>query len=113
MIYCDYTILGQIVAFRSPPENIDDAIKNDKKLVTIYTPMYDNTTGQFSGAKESVGYIMLRNEAEETFLSYGYSSEHSGIMFCYLKQPMPNIFRGTSFNSHKLQTFLENKAKKS
>ena len=29
MIYCNYAILGQIVVFRSPPENIDDAIKND------------------------------------------------------------------------------------
>ena len=114
MIYYDYAILGQIVAFRaSLPENIDEAIKNDKKLVKIFTPMYDNTTGQFLGVKESVGYIMLRNEAEETFLSYGFSSEHSGIMFCYSKQPMPNIFCCTSFNSHKLQTFLENKVKKS
>ena len=113
MIYCDYSILGQIVAFRSPPENIDEAIKNDKKLVKIFTPMYDNATGQFLGVKESVGYIMLRTEAEETFLTYGLSSEHSGILFCYSKQPMPNIFRCTSFNSHKLQTFLENKAKKS
>ena len=113
MIYCDYAIFGQIVAFRSPPENIDETIKNDKKLVKIFTPIYDNTTGQFLGVKESVGYIMLRNEAEETFSSYGFSSEHSGIMFCYSKQPMPNIFCDTSFNSHKLQTFLENKAKKS
>ena len=40
MIYCDYAILGQIVVFRSPPENIDDAIKNDKKLVKIYIYTY-------------------------------------------------------------------------
>ena len=112
MIYCDYAILGQTVAFRSPPENIDEAVKNDKTLVKIFMPIYDDTMGQFLGVKESVGYIMLRNEAEETFLSYGFSSEHSSIMFCYSKQPMPNIFRGTSFNIHKLQTFLENKAKK-
>ena len=62
MIYCDYIILAQIVAFRSPPENVDEIIKNDKKLVKIYMPMYDITTGKFWGVKESVGYTMIRNE---------------------------------------------------
>ena len=108
MIYCDYTILGQIIAFKSPPENIDEAVKLDKKLVKIY----DTATGQFLGVKEGIGYIMLRNEAEET-LSYGFSSEHSSVLYCHSKQPIPNIFRCTSFNTHKLQTYLENKSKRS
>ena len=30
-----------------------------------------------------------------------------------IKQPMPNMFRGTSFNSHKLESYVENKAKSS
>ena len=30
-----------------------------------------------------------------------------------IKQPMPNMFRGTSFNSHKLESYAENKAKSS
>ena len=79
MIYCDCIILGQIVVFRSPPEgeNIDDLIKNDKELVKIYVPMYDTTTRKFLGVKESVGYIMIRNQEHEVFLSYEYSSEHS------------------------------------
>ena len=114
-IYCDYVILGQIVVFRNPPEDIDELIKagKSKALVKMYMAMYDNTTGQFWLVRETLGYIMLRNEPEETFLTCGFSSEHSAILFCYSKQPMPNIFRGTSFNTHKLQTFLENKAKKS
>ena len=51
MIYCDYTILDKIVVFRSPPEgeNTDDLIKNDKKLVNIYMPMYDIKTGKCLG----------------------------------------------------------------
>ena len=76
MIYCDYIILRQIVVFRSPPDsegdNIDKLIKNDKKLVKIYMPMYDLTTGKFLGVKESVGYIMIRNQEDEVFLSYGF-----------------------------------------
>ena len=75
--------------------------------------MYDIATGQFLGVKETMGYIMIRNKPEETFLTYGCSAEDSGILFCFSKQPMPNILRGTAFNSHKLQTFAENKAKRS
>ena len=115
MIYCDYIILGQVVVFRSPPEgeNIDDLIKNDKKLVKIYMPMYDITTRKFLDVKESVGYIMIRNKEDEVFLSYGYSSEYSTTLYCYQKQPIPNIFRGTAFNTHKLSTYLENKTQRS
>ena len=106
MIYCDYVILAQIVAYRSfEVENIDEAIKEDKRLVKIYMPMYDNATGKFMGVKESAGYIMIRNEEEEIFLSYRYSS----TLYCHSKQPIPNIFRGTAFNTHKLSTYLENK----
>ena len=71
--------------------------------------MYDGATGQFLGVKEGIGYIMIRNEEEETFLSYGYSSEHWNVLYCHSKQPISNIFRGTSFNTHKLQNHLENK----
>ena len=99
MIYCDYVILGQLIAFQNPPEDLDEAIKNDKtnELTKMFVPIYDNTTGQFLGVKESLGYIMVRNEPEESFLTYGYSAEHSAILFCYSKQPMPNIFRVISF----------------
>ena len=85
MIYCDYVILGQIIPFKSPPEseNIDEYIKNDKKLVKMYLPMYDTATRKFLGIKESVGYIMIRNQEEEVFLSYGYSSEHEATLFCH------------------------------
>ena len=109
MIYCDYVILGQLIALKNPPEDLDEAIKNDKTntLTKTFVPIYDNTTGQFLGVKESLGYIMVRNEPEERFLMYGYLAEHSAILFCYSKQPMPNIFRGTAFNSHKLQAYAD------
>ena len=113
MIYCEYTILAQIIPFKSSPENIDEAVKEDKKLVKIYMPMYETVTGQFLGVKEGIGYIMVRNEEEETFLSYGYSSEHSNVLYCHSKQPISDIFRGTSFTTHKLQTYLKNKSKRS
>ena len=74
----------------------------------MFVPVYDNTTGQFLRVKESLGYIMVRNEPEDSFLTYGYSAEHSAILFCYSKQPtMPNIFRGAAFNSHRLQAYAD------
>ena len=51
----------------------------------MFVPIYDNTTGQFLGVKETLGYIMVRNEPEESFLTYGHSAEHSAILFCYSK----------------------------
>ena len=109
MIYCDYVILGQLIALKNPPEDLDEAIKNDKTntLTKMFVPIYDNTTGQFLGVKENLGYIMVRNKPGESFLTYGYSTEHSAILFCYSKQPMLNIFRGTAFNSYKLQGYAD------
>ena len=109
MIYCDYVILGQLIALKNSPEDLDEAIKNDKTntLTKMFVPIYDTTTGQFFGVKETLGYIMARNELEESFLTYGYSAEDSAILFCYSKQPMPNIFRSAAFNAHKLQTYAD------
>ena len=115
IIYCDYVLLGQLLPLKNPPENLDEALANDetKTLVKIFVPEYDRTNGKFLGVKETLGYIMLRNEADETFFTYGCKAEQASILCCYFKQPMPNIFRGTSFNSHKLQIYAENKAKSS
>ena len=115
IIYCDYAIIDQIIPLKNPPENLEETIANDTTniLVKMFVPCYDNTNGKFLGIKETLGYIMLRNEAEETFLTYGFSAEHSRILCCYSKQPMPNIFRGTSFSSHKIESYAENNAKRS
>ena len=115
MIYCDYAIIDQIIPLKNPPENLEEKIANDttNTLVKMFVPCYDNTNGKFLGVKETLGFIMLRNEAEETFLTYGFSAEYSSILCCYFKQPMPNIFRGTSFNSHKIESYAENKVKRS
>ena len=111
IIYCDCVILAQIVPFKSQPESdIDKFISKDKKFVKIYTPSYDLNSGKFLGINEVVGYIMLRNVENEVFFSYGYSEEHTSTLFCHQKQSIPNIFRATAFNSHRLSTHLENKS---
>ena len=67
-------------------------------------------TADFLGVNEAVGYIMLCNQEDEVFLSYGHSEEHVSTLFCHQKQPIPNVLRGTAFNSHRLNTHLENKS---
>ena len=110
-----FRFMQRIVALRNPPETIDEAIENDdtETLVKMFMPMYDNATGEFLGVKETLGYIMIRNEPEESFLTYAFSAEHSNKLFCFSKQPIPNIFKGTAFHAHKLQTYADNKAKRS
>ena len=112
IIYCDYVILGQIVPFKLQPaeSDLDEFISKDKRFFKIYSPSYDLNTGEFLGINEEAGYIMLRNQEDEFFLSYGYSEEHASTLFCYQKQSMSNIFRGTSFSSHRLSTHLDNKS---
>ena len=50
---------------------------------------------------------MVRNEEQETFFTYGYDAEHASILYCYSRQCMSNFFRGTAFNTHKLQNVSE------
>ena len=66
MIYCNYVLLDQILHLKNPPENLDEALANDetKTLAKMFVPEYDRNNGKFLGVKETLGYIMLRNEAE-------------------------------------------------
>ena len=69
----------------------------------IFRPCYDNVTGHFQGLYESLGYIMVRGEADEHFLGYGYSKQNSEMLHSFHKKCMPNSFSGTFFNRHKIQ----------
>ena len=79
MIYCDYALLGQILPLKNPPENLDKALANDetKTLVKMFVPEYDRNNSKFLGVKETLGYIMPRNEAEKTFFTYGYKAAYA------------------------------------
>ena len=41
MIYCDYVILSQLIALKNPPEDLDEAIKNDNTntLTKMFVPI--------------------------------------------------------------------------
>ena len=51
----------------------------------------------FFGDQKLLGYIMVRGDKDECFLSYGYNSNKSTVLFSSFKQVLPNIFQSTSF----------------
>ena len=105
IIYCDYVVLGQLLTLRNP-ENSEP--ENDNYL-KLYSPSYDREHGKFLGVKECLAYIMIRGYEEECFYTYGYDSKKSSLLYCYSKQLMPNIFKGTAFNCHNLLNVAENR----
>ena len=70
-------------------------------------PFYDVQTGEFKGLKETVGYLMLRGDAEEVLFNYGFSGEKSKVLYCIAKERMPSAFVRMAFKKHLLETVNE------
>ena len=101
-IYLEYVILGQIMPLANPDPSIDlDNYEFKDNECLLYVPLYNTETGLFKGLGKKLGYISLRGDKKETFYSYGYDKERSKLLYCTLKQPLPNIFQCTSFKKHK------------
>ena len=100
-IYLEYVILGQIMPLANPDPSIDlDNYKFKDNKCLLYVPLYNTETGLFKGLGKRLGYISLRGDKNETFYSYGYDKERSKLLYCTMKQPLPNIFQCTSFKKH-------------
>ena len=109
-IYLEYVILGQIMAIANPDPSIDlNDYQFKENECFLYVPLYNKETGLFQGLGKKLGYITLRGDKNETFFSYGYDSEKSKILFCSMKQQIPNIFQCTCFKKHH-QYLLNEKA---
>ena len=101
-IYLEYVILGQIMPLANPDPSIDlDNYEFKDNECLLYVPLYNTETGLFKGLGKKLGYISLRGDKIETFYSYGYDKERSKLLYCRMKQPLPNIFQCTSFKKHK------------
>ena len=107
VIYCDYVVLGQLLTLINPPES--DEAESSTSYLKLYSPSYDREQGKFLGIKECVAYIMLRGHDDESFYTYGFDPKKSSLLYCYSKQLMPNIFKGTAFNCHDLVNVAEAK----
>ena len=104
IVYCDYIVVGQLLILKNPPEEIDS---DNRNYIKMYSPLCNMEQGRFLGMKECLAYIMLCGDADESFFTYGFDPEKSSILYCYSKQLMANVFKGTSFNSHHLQNVTE------
>lgn len=69
----------------------------------MFRPKYDSVSGTFQGLYETIRYIMVRSNADEHFLDYGYSKQNSKILHSFHKRRMPNSFSGIFFNRHRIQ----------
>ena len=109
-IYLEYVILGQIMAVANPDPSTDlDDYQFKENECLLYVPLYNKETGLFRGLGKRLGYITLRGDKNETFFSYGYDSEKSKMLYCSMKQQIPNIFQCTCFKKHH-QYLLNEKA---
>ena len=109
-IYLEYVILSQIMAVANPDPSIDlDNYQFKENECLLYVPLYNKETGLFRGLGKRLGYITLRGDKNETFFSYGYDSEKSKMLYCSMKQQIPNIFQCTCFKKHP-QYLLNEKA---
>ena len=95
-------MLGQVNECLNLPENTETYEFKDRE-VKMFRPRYDPVTGYFQGLYETLGYIMVRGDADQHFLCYGYSKQNSKILHSYHKKRMPNIFSGTFFNRFRIQ----------
>ena len=67
--------------------------------VLLFVPSYNTETGLHQGLKKKLGCITLTGDANEDFFSYGYNKENSKVLFCTVKQPVPNIFHCTALRN--------------
>ena len=99
IFYAVYFLLGQIHESSNQPSNIrsyeckEDEVKYEKDR-------YEKDTGKFIGLYETIGFLVVRGDSAEVFLSYGYDNEKSKILYSNFKHKIPSSFSGTLSNRH-------------
>ena len=98
-LYLHNFVIGQLIIASNQPEDINAYIcsKNEVKLLTC---VYDLESGDFRGIREQIAYIVLRGDADEIFLSYGYNKTKSTVVYSFSKEQIPNAFVSVAFKKH-------------
>ena len=111
-IYLEFVVTGQLlpVANSDPAINLDTHVFKDNEVL-LCTPVFNKATGLYGGLTKKLGLITLGGDDRERFFSYGYSKEKSSVFYCYMKQPLPNIFHCTAFKKHHPFLLDENQKK--
>ena len=98
-MYLDNFIIGQLIIAANQPKDIDNyvCLQNEVKLLSC---VYEIETGQFKGIRKQMAFIVLRGDADETFLSNGFDKLKSKTLFSFSKQQIPNAFVSVAFKKH-------------
>ena len=72
-IYLINVVLGQVLPMVNCLPDLDNYVckRNEVKMIL---PNYNVETGEFKGIERALGYIMVRGEEDELFLSYIYDT---------------------------------------
>lgn len=82
IIYGDHKTFGQTVPPANPPKDLKRYILKDYKMI-INQPLYDPKTGSFLGLEETIAFISIRGNAEETFSDYFPEENNKKILYSY------------------------------
>ena len=107
-MYLHNFVIGQLIIAANQPKDIANyvCLKNEVKLLSC---VYEIETGQFKGIREQVAFIVLRGDAEETFLSYGFDKLKSKLLYSFSKQQIPNAFVSVAFKKHFQQIMSDDR----
>ena len=98
-MYLHNLIIGQLIIAANQPKDIDNyvCLQNEVKLLSC---VYEIETGKFKGIRKQMAFVVLRGDADETFLSYGFDKLKSKTLFSFSKQQIPNAFVSVAFKKH-------------
>ena len=98
-IYLDYIILGQLICAKNLPKDLENYEYKQDEL-KLFVLNYNVKAGDSLGVQNWLAYIMVRSNEHGTFLPYGFEEEKSKTLYSTFKQPLPNVFQGTSFKKY-------------
>ena len=104
-------IIRQLTVAANQSVEIDQYVCIDNK-VKLFTCMYDLQTGEFLGSRCEVAFIVLRGDERELFLSYGFETGKTSVLYSSSKQKLPNVFISTSFKNITVRLWMREKRKK-
>ena len=111
-IYLEFVVCGKLMLIvdHDPAINLETHVFKENEALS-YVPIYNKATGLYGGLTEKSAHITLRGDDNEHFWSYGYQKEKSSVLYCTMKQPLPNIFHCFAFKKHHGFILDENQKK--
>ena len=108
-IYVEFLVIGQLMPVSNPDPSINLETNLETNEALLYMPVYNKSTGLYSGLTKKLASITLRGDNNVRFYSYNYSKENSSLLYFTMKQPLPNI--STVWPSRNIMGFFLMKIK--